>query len=116
MNNPNYNFIYTDEELDMLKRTFADNETLLKLMRKVFFPSMSATNTDVGGLQEDVAFHPDLDPKNYPSIEQAVVGIQAHAKALRYVESKLWQIKQLAGHKNETVEELKKRLLKDSAK
>lgn len=116
MTKPNNNYIYSDEELELFKRHFAENEPLLKLLRKVFFPSITTSVADVGGLHEDIAFHPDLDIKNYPSAEQAVIGINAHSKALKYVESKLWQIKQLAGLKNESVEELKKRLEKDSAK
>lgn len=112
----NYNFIYTDNELALLKLTFSDNEPLLKLLRKVFIPRISDTAADIGGMQADVFLNPDLDIKNYPTVEQAVIGIQAHSKALKHIEGCLWQIKQLAGTKTETVEELKARLQKDSTK
>jgi hypothetical protein len=113
---PNYNYIYTDQELELLKNTFAENEPLLKLLRKVFLPRISDSAADIGGMTADVAMHPDLQVKSYPTIEQAMVGIEAHTKALQHVESCLWKMKQLAGLKNETVEELKKRLEKDSTK
>jgi hypothetical protein len=112
----NYNFIYTDEELDLIKRTFAENEQLLKLMRKVFLPQITDTAADIGGMSADVGLHPDLTVKNYPSLEQAMIGIEARSVALQHIESSLWKIKQLAGFKNETVAELKARLQKDSSK
>jgi hypothetical protein len=64
----------------------------------------------------DVAMHPDLQIKSYPTMEQAMVGFEAHAKALQHIENSLWKIKQLAGIKNETVQDLKKRLERDSTK
>ena len=32
----------TDEELNLIKTTFAENDTLLKLIRKIFLPELSA--------------------------------------------------------------------------
>lgn len=121
MSNPvpkgNYNYLYTDNELALLKLTFAENEPLFRLLRKVFLPQIADTAADVGGWQmPDVFLHPDLDVKHYPSIEQAMIGIQAHAKALQHIESCLWKLKTLSGPKDESVEDLKKRLEKDSAK
>lgn len=112
----NLNYIYTDFELELLKKTFADNEPLLKLLRKVFLPRMSDSQADIGGMTSDIILSDDLKVQNYPSVEQAMIGIQAHAKALQHIESTLWKIKTLAGQKNETVAELKKRLEKDSTK
>lgn len=112
----NYNYIYSEGELELLKSHFADNEELLKLLRKVFLPRMSDSAADIGGMTSDVAMHPDLQVKNYPTLEQAMIGIEAHSKSLQHVEKCLWQIKMLAGQKNETVAETKKRLEKDSAK
>lgn len=112
----NYNFIYTDEELQLIKDHFADNEPLLKLLRKVLLPSVTDSAAQIGGLTSDVFLHPDLDVKNYASAEQALIGIQAHSKALQHVSQSLFSLKMLAGQKKETVGETKKRLEQDSSK
>ena len=112
----NYNYKYTDAELELLKQHFAENEPLLKLLRKMFLPTFSNSAADVGGLRDDISTHPDLNIKSYPTLNQAIVGIQAHSKAIQHVESTLLGIKMLAGTRKESVEELKKRLDKNSAK
>jgi len=112
----NYNFRYTDAELDLLKSTFADNEPLLKLLRKVFLPIVTDTAANVGGITEDIGLHPDFDIKTYKSMEEAVIAINARLLALKHIGDTLVKIKILAGMKTETVEETKKRLEKNSAK
>lgn len=114
------NFPYTDQELELLKNHFADNEQLLKLLRRIFLPRISDSSADVGSLASnnftDVVLHPDLNVKNYPSLEQALIGMQAHSKALQHIENGLVAIKLLAGKKTESVADMKKRLEKDSTK
>ena len=112
----NYNYRYSDAELDLIKQTFADNEPLLKLLRKVFLPIITDTSANVGGIAEDVGLHPDFDIKSYQNIEIATVAINARLLALKHVNDTLVRIKMLAGMKNETVEETKARLEKNSAK
>lgn len=108
--------MYSDNELALIKLTFAENEPLLKLLRKVFLPNITDSSADIGGVATDIGVHPDYDLKNYPTIEQAMIGIQAHTKALQHLQGCLFNLKMLAGMKNETVEELKARLEKNSNK
>jgi len=112
------NFPYTDEEIALIKAHFADNDPLLLLLRRFFLPTMS--DSKVGTLNSaqatDVFLHPDLKISSYSSPELAVIGIQAHSKALQHVESCLVLLKVLAGSKKETVAETKARLSKNSTK
>lgn len=85
-------------------------------MRKVFLPTITDSAALIGGITSDIFLHPDLEIKNYPSAEQATIGIQAHSKALQHVSQSLWRLKMLAGQKKETVGETKKRLEQDSTK
>jgi len=79
----------SDEELRLLKSVFADNDALLKLLRKVFLPELS----------------PD-----------AVINIKARNQLIQHIEMQLITLKHLAGIKKESVEETKERLKRDSAK
>lgn len=101
----------TDEELSLLKNTFADNEVLLKLMRKMFLPELSA-DAPIG---QTIDLWMTIDVKDQ-SPEEAKVRIMARNELIQHVESQLMQIKILAGSKDETPEETKKRLLQNSAK
>jgi len=109
-------FFYTDYELELIKSTFADNEPLLKLMRKVFVPRYLDTAADIGGLKDDVNMFPEFDVTKYPSIEQAQISFQARMLMLNHTENSLLRLKVLAGEKKETVEQTKARLVKDSSK
>jgi hypothetical protein len=109
-------YFYSDLELELIKKTFAENEPLLKLLRKVFVPQYHETASDIGGITNDMHNHPDFDVKSYPSVEQAFVGMQARMQLVQLVENSLWKLKMLAGEEKETVEQMKARLNKDSAK
>jgi hypothetical protein len=109
-------YFFSDFELELLKKTFADNEPLLKLLRKVFVPRYLDTASDIGGITDDMSNNSEFDVKSYPSLEQAMVGIQARSMMVRHCENSLWRIKMLAGQKTESIEQTKARLQKDSAK
>jgi hypothetical protein len=109
-------YFYSDQELDLIKQTFAENEPLLKLLRKVFVPQYHDTAADVGGITNDMANHSSFDVKSYPSIEQAMIGFQSRAELIKLVEGQLWSLKMLAGTKKETLAETKARLNKNSTK
>jgi len=101
----------TDAELSLIKITFADNEVLLKLLRKVFLPEISADaplgqNID---LWMTVKIE-DMTP------EQALINLKARNTLISHIEMCLQQLNILAGIKTESVEQTKERLKKDSSK
>jgi hypothetical protein len=101
----------SDLDLAIIKSTFAENEELLKVLRKVFLPELSAEapigqNLDLWmTLKID-----DLDP------EQALINIKARNTVIQHVEMCLMQLSILAGKTEETVAATKERLAKDSSK
>lgn len=101
----------TDADLSMLKNTFADNDELLKLLRKIFLPEITA-DAPVG---QNVDLWMTLKLEELTP-EQAMVKIIARNTVIQHLESCLGQIKILAGQKTESVEETKKKLLKNSSK
>lgn len=101
----------SDKELELIKSTFAGNEELLMLMRKVFLPEISpelplGQNID---LWMTVKVE-DMTP------EEAIINLKARNTVIQHVESQLMTLKMLAGTREESVEATKKRLAQDSAK
>lgn len=100
-----------DEELSLIKALFADNPSALKLLRKIFLPEV--TSDAPIGQQVDLWMTlkvDDLTP------EQAIINIKARNTVIQHVEGCLMQLYLLAGQKEETVEDTKKRLAKNSTK
>lgn len=101
----------TDLELQLIKSTFAGNEELLMLLRKIFLPELDASlplgqNLDLWmTLKID-----DMDP------EQAIINLKARNTVIQHIEQQLLSLKLLAGMKEESVEETKARLQDDSNK
>ena len=101
----------SDLELQLIKSTFAGNEELLMLLRKIFLPELDASlplgqNLDLWmTLKID-----DMDP------EQAIINLKARHTVIQHIEQQLLSLKLLAGMKEESVEDTKKRLQQDSAK
>jgi len=101
----------SDEELRLLKSVFADNDALLKLLRKVFLPELSP---DVP-LGQNIDLWMTLKVEDM-SPEDAVINIKARNQLIQHIEMQLITLKHLAGIKKESVEETKERLKRDSAK
>ena len=101
----------TDNELSLLKNTFADNEELLRVLRKIFLPELDA-NTPIGQ-NLDLWMTVKIDEL---SPEDAIINLKARNTVIQHLEMCLMQIKMLAGVKEETVEQTKDRLKKDSNK
>lgn len=100
-----------DSELSMLKNTFAENDELLKLIRKIFLPEIDL-DAPIGS-QIDLWMTvkvEDLTP------EEALINLKARNQLISHVELCLNQIKVLAGFKDETPDETKERIAKDSSK
>ncbi len=101
----------TDADLSIIKNTFAENDELLKVLRKVFLPEITE-DTPLGqviDLWMTVKIE-DLTP------EQALINIKARNTLITHIEQQLLQLKFLAGMKSETVDQTKERLSKDSSK
>ena len=101
----------SDEELSLLKATFSENDKLLKLLRKLFLPEITADAPI--GQNIDLWMTINLENK---TPEQAIIDLKARNSLIGHIESQLVQIKMLAGMKDETVEETKARLKQDSSK
>lgn len=101
----------SDSELELIKSVFADNDELLKLMRKIFLPEIDVKAPL--GQQIDLWMTikvEDLSP------EEVIINLKARNTLITHLEMCLNQLKVLAGQKTETVEATKERLKKDSTK
>lgn len=103
----------TTEDIALIKAMFADNDPALKVIRKIFSPTISAADPigKTGDLWSPMFL--DLTDKNP---EAALIEIKAHQKFVSYIEGGLRNLKMLAGRKDETAEATLRRLTKDSAK
>jgi hypothetical protein len=101
----------TDAELSLIKTVFADNEVLLKLLRKVFLPEIDVTTPL--GQQIDLWMTVKIEDM---TPEEAIINLKARNTLISHLEMCLNQLKVLAGTKTETVEQTKDRLKKDSSK
>ena len=101
----------TDTDLSIIKNTFAGNDELLKVMRKIFLPELTA-DAPIG---QSIDLWMTLKIDDMPP-EQAIINLKARNTVIQHLEMCLNQLKVLAGMKEETVEATKERLLKDSSK
>lgn len=100
-----------DTDLSMIKNTFAGKDELLKVIRKIFLPEITADAPIGQSLDLWMTLKvEDMSP------EDALINIKARNTVIQHVEMCLNQLKVLAGMKEESVEETKKRLKKDSNK
>ena len=111
MNNGGQQMRINDVELQLIKNTFAENDELLRVMRKVFLPEIEA-GTPIG---QNLDLWMTLKIEDMPP-EQALINIKARNTVIQHVEMCLAQLKVLGGMKDETVEATKEKLKKDSAK
>lgn len=101
----------TDKDIYFIKSAFAENDELLKTIRKVFLPELD----DDVPIGQQVDFYKDVAIDNLP-LEEAMINIKARRFTVQHIEFCLMQLKVLAGNKDETIEQTKERLKKDSAK
>ena len=101
----------TDKDLSMIKNTFAGKDELLKVLRKVFLPELTADAPI--GQNMDLWMTLKVDDM---TAEQALINIKARNTVIQHVEMCLNQLKVLSGMKDETVEVTKDRLKRDSSK
>lgn len=101
----------TDAELSIIKNTFADNEDLLKLMRKIFLPELDPS----APLGQNLDLWMTIKIEDLPP-EQAIINLKARNVLITHVDQQLMVLRTLAGMKSETLEQTKERLKKDSSK
>ncbi len=101
----------TDAELGLIKATFADNDILLKLLRKIFLPELDTTAPI--GQNFDLWMTVKID--DLPP-EQALINLKARNTVIQHLEMCLQQLQILAGRKDETAEQTRERLARDSSK
>ena len=101
----------TPEDIAVLKAMFEDREGAVEVIRKIFFPELTADNP----LQMNQDMWTNLNIAEM-SKEDALVAILAHQKLVRHVEGGLAVIKVLVGRKEESPEDVLTRLQKDSTK
>lgn len=101
----------TDAELSLLKDLFAGNDALLKVLRKIFYPEVTAESPI--GQNIDLWMTLSIDGQ---TAEEAMINIKARNALINHVEQCLLQMKILAGLQTESVEETKERLKKNSNK
>lgn len=102
---------FTDSELALVKGTFAENEELLKLMRKVFLPELDPS----APIQQMIDLYMTLPTENQTPDEIAI-NLKARNILIAHLEMQLGQLRTLAGMKNESVEQTQERLQKNSNK
>lgn len=100
-----------DAELAWIKATFADNEQGLITLRKLLLQT-GEQNTPIGYYRDSWS---GVDLKGL-SHEDKLLAIVAHQMSLGQIEAALYQLKNIAGEKAETEQEMMKRLEKDSTK
>lgn len=101
----------SDTDLSMIKNTFSEKDELLKVIRKIFLPEITA-DAPIG---QSLDLWMTLKVEDM-SAEEALINIKARNTVIQHVEMCLNQIKVLAGMKKESVQETKDRLSKDSNK
>lgn len=101
----------TEEDIAVLKAMFEDREGAVEVIRKIFYPELTADNP----LQMNQDMWSQV-PLTELGAEQALIQIQAQQKLVKHVEGGLSVIKVLVGEKNESPEQILERLTKDSAK
>jgi hypothetical protein len=101
----------TDAEMAIIKSMFAENDEALKLMRKIFLPSIEVDAPL--GMVMDMWIPVEIDDV---TPEQAIINIKARKTLITHVEQCLMLLKNLAGTKDESAEQTAKRIFKNSSK
>jgi len=102
---------FADNELAVLRTHFKGNESLLKLMRKVFLPEIDP-EAPIGQVI-DLWLTVNMEQM---TPEQAMINIQARNSLIMHVETQLTQLRNLAEMTIETPEQTTERKKKDSSK
>lgn len=102
---------FSDDEIELIQRTFGGNLPLIKLLRKVFLPFYDP-KAPIGQV---VDLWMTIDVRNMTP-QDAYVRLLARNELIAHIEQQLLQIQVLSANKKETPEALAARQKKDSAK
>ena len=102
---------FKEGEIELIKAVFKDNEILLKTLRKIFLPEITA----------DAPLGQNIDlwmtiPVGQMSEQQAIINLVARTQLIQHIESQLLQLKILANTDVKTLEEAREQIKKDSTK
>jgi len=101
----------TESEIELIKKTFKDNEQLLKLLRKIFLPELDPT----APLGENIDLWLSVPVKQLPH-EDAVIQIMARNELINHIEMQLMVLDNLANTEAKSLAEIQENMRKDSAK
>lgn len=104
----------TDEDRQLIKEHFKDNPALLRVVRKVFMPTLSDPSLPVEEMSKDLWFS-GIDFATL-SKDEAFVRILAKQEAIKFVAGGVMSLKQIANIKEEDPNVIEARRAKDSAK
>lgn len=99
------------EDIAVLKAMFEGRDEAFEVMRKLFYPQL----TQDSPIRANFDLWTKLD-LNGMTPEQKVIRIEAHQLMVNHIENALGNIMTLIGKKNETPEQILKRLQANSAK
>lgn len=102
----------TDKDLEVLRAMFLDREGAIDVVRKIFFPELTADSP--------IKLNGDLWTTNFDLTgmtgEQKVIAVEARQMMVNQIEGSLQVIRLIVGGKEETAEAVLARVRKDSAK
>ena len=101
----------TEEEIKLIKSAYKDNDALLKLLRKIFLPEITAE----APLGENIDLWMTTPVKDMTP-DGALINIIARNNLIQHIESQLLQLRILANTEAKTLEEAREAAKKDSNK
>lgn len=99
------------DELEIIRRAFGGNEALLKLMRKIFLPELSADNP----IGQNIDLWMTI-PVTELSPEEALINLKARNTLVSHLDQQLMVLKVLSEREELTTGEVKAKAEKDSTK
>lgn len=103
-----------DNDIALIQSTFKDNPRLLRVLRKVFLPSIGDIELPV----EEIGKDPWLTMVDWQQIpvDQIKPLVVARQEAIKFVSSGLIQLKVIANAQEKTLAEMQERRKRDSSK
>lgn len=101
----------TEDEQALIKSTFKNNETLLKLMRKMFLPELDP-NAPIGQMVDLYRTIPTKDR----DAESIATELTARNMVIDHVDNVLMQLLLISRQETETPEQLKEKVKADSSR
>lgn len=104
----------SEDEIDLIRRTFKGNDKLIKVIRKILMPVLEDPDLPIEEMQGDL-FLTSIDWATIPSAEVKSI-VTARELTAKFILGGLIKLKVIANVKEETPEQIKKRREKDSGK